>query len=257
MARIKRQRFNGWITEVNSKGTNSNIIRAIALLIFVKHINPTSCVINFTLYKLHKLTGLHYTTLRKRLQSLKRLGLIEFIGKGQTTLRFKRISSKNNRNNICLDHIVFDSVADVEKSLYAQFIVEIQIQKEFVKQVINSRNNPKDYKELDWAKDTKKRCGIHADKFEDWGLSYKTIARKLHISIQKALAIVKYALRKKFIRKVRQSKQVVVTKLKGAFNLVKFGEKLNGSTYVVTDGIVLVKANKYRVGSRCVQTANI
>lgn len=249
--RIKRSKYNEWVTDADRHGKNSNLIRAISLLIFVKHDNPTSCIKDFSYYKLHQLTGLHYTTLRKRIQTLKNLGLIEFIGKGNTTLRFKRIASRNNRNNINLDHLNYDSVADVEKSLYAQFIVEILIRKEYVKQVIKSKRNPKSQKEFEWAKDEAKRCRIDKTKFEDWGLSYKTIADKLHIGVQKAMMIVKYAIRNKFIRKVRQRKQWVVEKIKGAFNLAKFEDVMNGFTFMMSNCVVKVKANKYRIGSRC------
>ncbi|MBD5381975.1 hypothetical protein [Clavibacter sp.] len=139
----------------------------------------------------------------------------------------------------------------MEKSLYAQFIVEILIRKEYVKQVIKSKTNPKSQKEFEWAKDEAKRCGIDKTKFEDWGLSYKTITEKLHIGVQKAMMIVKYAIRNKFIRKVRQRKQWVIEKIKGAYNLAKFEDSLSGFTFMMSNCVVKVKANKYRVGSRC------
>ena len=250
--KIRRSSFNDWMTNVDD--SSKRIVKAISLLIWVKKNYPTSCVKNFSVNILHEKTGLHYTTLKKRLETLKQMGLVEFIGKDKRTLRFKRISATNSRNNINLDHIVFDSVKDVEKSLYAQFIVEIQIRKSFVKQVIKSYKSPKSKQEYDWAREQMKRCGIENDKFVDYGLSYKAIANKLGISIQKAMSIIKYAIWKKFIRKVKQKKQWIVTKCKGAWTAIEdlknnqnFRE---GFTFAMSNCFILVKANKYVVGKR-------
>lgn len=251
---IRRSTYNALITEVDANGHNSNVIRAVALAIFVKHLIPSSCIKNFSWYKLHKLTGLHYNTLKKRLQSLERLGLVERMGKAQTTLRFKRIASKNARRNINLSEIKFDSVADVEKSLLAMFVVEIQRHKDFYKQVFASLRNPKDLNELKWARNAKKRCG-NAEKFVERGLSYKTIAEKLHIGVQKAIAIVKWAVENKFLRKIRPKWSKV--NLKGAFRggFERLGQSWeDGFTFVMSNCVVLVKANRYKVGSRFAQS---
>ena len=53
-----------------------NIVKALALAVFVKNMVKSSSIPNFTIDKLHKLTGLHATTIKKRLKTLDNLVLL-------------------------------------------------------------------------------------------------------------------------------------------------------------------------------------
>lgn len=221
-------------------------VKAFALAIFIKHKFVSSTVTNFTIDKLHKCTGLHATTIKKRLKVLLNLGFVEFSNGGNRKhLTIKSMSSHNKSRNVDLSCIVFDSIKDIEKSLLALVIVEIQKRKDYAKQIINSAKNPKTLKE---CKSAKRKCRLfgYGREYIENGISYKRIAKELGVCVQKALKIVRYAVEKLFLEVFHRQRQVF---LPGA----KFVEDVlpkNSFTFCTRNNKYTIFANEYKVGSR-------
>ena len=192
---------------------NANLIKALALAIYIKKHIVSSTITNYSLNKVRNKTGLAYSSIRKRIETLKQLGFIRFGGKNNEHLTIVCLSSKCNRRNIDLSKCVFDSVKDIEKSLTALFIVEIQKHKDFAKHTIQLAHNPKlsEHKAMKRAKKICNRYGW-GKEFNEYGISYKTIAKKLGVCLQKAFEIVKFAIANNMIVKQRNQDYTFVTK---------------------------------------------
>ena len=72
---------------------NQDLRKAFALALYIKLNFVSSDVSHYSLNKLHKLTGLHYQTLKKRLETLRKYNLIKFNG---DSLVFCKVSSKSD-----------------------------------------------------------------------------------------------------------------------------------------------------------------
>lgn len=130
------------------------------------------------------------------------MGLIRMVGKDNRHLMFEHIRSNNS--NILIDRIILDSVKTVEEGLLAMFIVEVQLKKNYVSQLVAKLKNPKNLEEYKRAKRICKWRGY--TKFIDNGISYGYIAKKLGIQLNKVSAIIKYAVKQLMIIKTKQWK---------------------------------------------------
>ena len=142
-----------------SANGNANIIKALALAVYVKKNVVSSTITNYTTNKLRNLTGLSYSAITKRINTLKQLGLVKFVGRNNQHLVISNMASHCKHRNIDLSKCVVNSVKDIEKSLYAMFVLEIQKRKDFVKHTIQSVNNPSNLDEHKRARQICKRYG--------------------------------------------------------------------------------------------------
>ena len=225
----------------NSRG-NANMIKALALAVYIKHNVVSSTITNYTTNKLRNLTGLSYSAITKRMNTLKQLGFVKFVGNNNQHLVISNMTSHCKHRNIDLSKCVVNSVKDIEKSLYAMFILEIQKRKDFVKHTIQSVNNPSNLDEHKRARQICKRYGYDRE-FKEYGISYKTIAKKLGVCLQKAFEIVKFAIVNNMIVKYKHCKQIYV---KGIKNAQKFCD-FNDVTFVTTNNAYKVYANSYAI----------
>lgn len=226
---------------------NKDFIKSLALLCYLKNKFPSSAIPDYTLGKIHRLTGLHSVTCKKRINTLKSLGFakIATTKSGKTLLILNNISSKHQQRNIDLNCVVFDTVKSVEQSLYALYIVEVQNRKEYVKQTIYEAHNSYSLKKL---KEAKKRCRSYRDEFVDNGLSYKGIAKRLKISLQKALSIVSFATKFEFIVKIKRQIQQYCRDAVRRFEYAK--NDVMKFTFCTRNNLYVVLANQYKVGER-------
>lgn len=105
--------------------------------------------------------------------------MVEFIGKDRQHLLFKSLKSK--KSNVRIEQIDFSTIKTIGDGLRALFIVEVQLHKEYICQLMMKFNNPNksdDYKAI--RREVRKR-GLLNRNFEDNGISYKYIANKLNI----------------------------------------------------------------------------
>lgn len=226
---------------------DKNIVKALALAVFVKHRVKSSTITNFTIDKLHKLTNLHSTTIKKRLKTLNELGLISRSGNNNEHLVFNSISSHNKFRNIDISKAIFDTIKDVEKSLLTFIVVEIQKRKNFVKQILNTTSNSKSYKEL---KSARRKCRVFGlrGEYKEYGISYKKIAREMCVSVAKAVNIIKYAIENQFLNKEHNQSQVFCL---GIASMAKYVSNVGG-TFYTKDNIYKIYANTYTLGARLI-----
>lgn len=219
---------------------NAMMVKSLALALYVKKKVASSTINDFSYNKLANLTGLHINTLKKRVSYLKSIGLAKLVSGKH--LVFCSLASSSKHRNIDITKIVYDSVKDVEKCLYALFVVEIQKRKDFVKHTLQSAHNPKNIKEMKKAKEICRRYGYYDKEFKDFGISYKTIAKKLGVCLQKAFSIVEYAIEHLFLAKANNFVQVYC---KGIGMMQKYVE--NNFTFCTQNNIYYIYANTYKV----------
>lgn len=193
---------------------NSQLRKAIAFSLFVKAHTRNSIVKNWSINKLHDITGVSVNAIRDRLFILKNMELIEKTGLDNKHLVFKSLHSHTAHRNIVIPEFTFQPNTNLKKNAYAQeiknientltamLLVEIQRRKNFAKQMIQQRHEPCSKKEYTEAVKTCNRFG-YGNKFVDNGISYKYMAAKIGMSVCKSIQIVKFAVKYKIIKKIR------------------------------------------------------
>lgn len=220
---------------------HKDILKAVALSMYIKVHTTSSLIKDWSVYKICKLTGLSQGTVKKRLHTLFDLGLVKEEG---SHLLFGRMKSSCNRNNIDISTIDYTSVKEIEKGLNALLVVLIQRQKDYANLQLQRAHNGKTLKEV--------KKGMRESKVYGWqgpyvehGLSYMGIAKKLGVCVKTAFEIVKYGVMRGFFRKV--SHFMCFFGSKGASNL---DEVPQGFTFISKKGYLYkVTANTYTLSS--------
>lgn len=148
---------------------NPELRKAIAFSLFIKTRVKSSAVQRWSINKLHEITGVSACAVRKRIDTLKALGLVEFTGKNNRCLVFKSLKSHTSHRNVLVPNIEFISRNDSKKNAYAQnvkfiedtlsamLIIDVQNRKNYAKQMIQQSKHPKGLKELKAAKKIMRR----------------------------------------------------------------------------------------------------
>lgn len=219
-----------------------NMLKAVALLMFYKNKYKSSTIKDFTYNKVHKETGLHITTIKKRISTLKRQNLV-FVQNGHIV--FRSIASGNHKRNV--DVICEEMcVKDIEKSLYASMFIEIQRRKDFAQHTIQVAFNPSTYESLKNIKNARRLCKRYGwgRKYTERGFSYNTIAKKLNVCLQKAFEIVKFAISKGFVEKV---KHIVQIHVQGIGYAKKYLTEEGKGIFVTKHNVYKAYANTYTI----------
>lgn len=218
---------------------DKRVTKALALAIFVKNCIKSSTIQNFSYNKLHILTGLHINTLKKRLTTLKRMELVELVGTHKQHLCFKSIVSSCDHRNVSIKYGKLDTIKDIEMTLFAYLLVEIQRRKDFAKHTIHTARNGHNLEQVKEARRTCRRNG-YGEEYQELGLSYKGIAKKLGVGIQKAFLVVKYAIEQGLVTKIKRQLQKLV---KGIGAMSKFID--SNFTFCTKDNEYYILANAY------------
>ena len=196
---------------------NSSLRNAIAFSVFVKAHTPNCVVKDWSVNKLHEMTGVSANAIKARLGVLESMGLIEKIGIRKNHLLFKSLHSHTAHRNVIISDIKFKPNNNLKKNAYAQeiknienvlaamLLVEIQRHKDFAKQMIQRKVNPRSVKEYKESVKACNRFEFREDKFVDNGISYKYLAAKIGISISKTVEIVKCAVYNNLIKKIHRT----------------------------------------------------
>lgn len=229
---------------------NTQLRKAIAFSLFVKAHARNSIVKNWSINKLHDITGISVNAIKDRLFVLKNMELVEETGLGNKHLVFKSLHSHTAHRNIVIPETTFKPNANLKRNAYAQeiknientltamLLVEIQRRKDFAKQMIQRRREPCSKKEYTEAVKTCNRFG-YGKKFIDKGISYKYMAAKIGMSVCKSIQIVKFAVKCKFIKKIRNiCKRIAICSKYTEDMLVNY-------TYSYRNHIYKNYANKY------------
>lgn len=234
---IRRRIFN------NCKG-DPQLQKAVAFAIYVKYkFGRSSMMRDFTINKIHKLTGISPTTIKKYLQILSRMGYLSYQGKNNQHLIICRLSSHTDRRNITIDKFCFDSFKDVYRSLRAYVALSIQAHKDFIRRTIQTATDPKRGQNFKAARNIVKRLvrnGILKSVYgvyRELGISYKRIAKETGNCVRTAQRIIQYAVSKKWVTKHTHFEQVFAPKVN--FHYVE------GFTFSTMNNLYRVLANTY------------
>ena len=233
MKHLSRKTFRVYIA-------NAKYRKALALLLYVKNASTSSTITNFTYNKLHELTGMHPNTLKKYMKVLDNMGFIERFGENNQHVMFNKIRAK--KSNICIERINYETVKSVELGLLAMFIVEKQNQKEFIKRMIVKKETARRN-----VKQIVKVCNHYGyTKFNDYGISYKYIAKSLGITLKKVSSLIKEAIKRNMIIKYKHSIQLEFVG-QNAHKILKYCGDNNKNMFATKNNIYKVLANTYSI----------
>ena len=188
---VKHLRYN----IANSLFRDKASLKAIALLLFFYHKHKKNVLKNWSINKIANITGVHAYTIKKRINTLIQLGLAKHEG---SSLVLLSVVSKHKDRNINITDICYDTIKDVEKSLYAILLCIIQSRKDFCKRTILQAHESRQVSVVKKARAIKRKYG-YRDNYNERGLSYKGIARKFGVSLKTAFDYVRYAIEKGFV----------------------------------------------------------
>lgn len=218
------------------------LTKAVAMAIYVKNRTRDARVRDYTLNRLRKLAHLHHSTARKYVQKLAACGLVRMEGGDMV---FASLSDRHGRHKISLGDTSNLTIKQLENLLLATQVVLIVEHKEFAKRTIAMATNPTrkkaDYDNFKRARQTRRRYGYNAE-YHDHGLSYKTIARRLGISLQKAEEVIRYATANGLLVKENRQEQVYI---KGIGAATKFFDGARNFTFSTKDNVYIILANCY------------
>lgn len=237
---LRRNTFN------ECKG-NPRLQKALAFAIQLKHLlGRTSTMHNYTINKIHRLTGLSATTIKKYLPVLKSMGWVRLDGKHGEHLIVCRLSSSKNRRNISIDKFCFDTFKDIHNSLRAFLVMAIQARKDYVRRTLCTYRNPSTTDELKRARNKMRglvKRGVIPSidtQFKELGVSLARMARETGNCIRTVQRVVGYAVRKQWCVRHHHS---IRHQLKG----IGFRDGLGFFTYSTKDYIVIMKSNTYEL----------
>lgn len=233
--------------------------RALALLIKVRDkINWNYCLNDFSINKIHSLTGASPNAIKKYIAKLKSMGLIFFVNKKNHTLPslyFRKIKKKTKHRNVSLYKVITPDakLTVVAEQLYS-LIVGIQLhRKTFIKRLLRKRNNPfklpkrklkEDFKCV--KKDCRKFAMPNLDgsyEYHDWGNSILFFSVLMGCSPRTAWSRINKMCHRKLIYK-----QSHVSKFYAPNISVDYARAIH-ATYISRGWVVTVKANTYTLNS--------
>lgn len=247
----------GHIIQVRAKVIQSLSFKqskAMALLVYMRAFqkaNPNE-VKDYTMSMLHRVTGLHVETIKDRLVTLERMGLLGCSERKNHYL-FLSTRTKNKKTSIQITIKKGHTIKDVEKVILA---VRLQLklrQKEFLRNVLSIAHEtfhldgrPAKVEEIKRArKYLREHCNVDYRKrgFIDYGWSYKSIAKYIGTSVAKAVEIVKYAIENSYIVKHKHSMfkhisdKIETLYIQHTFALGSYSYKVWANTYASWGGI--------------------
>lgn len=222
--------------------------KALALAICVKlHIDISSAIPNFSINKLHTITGLSPNTIKKFLPIMEELGFVSYQGKDNNVLVVHRLCSKKKHRNITIDRIKTGSFKQIYNSLRSFIFLFIQANKDSIKRLFQSISNPKSMKELRSAKRTCKHLAalniVFGNEYQEYGLSLRKIASSIGCCVKTAQKVVDFAIKNKWAKKNNHYKKdympnVCYTNIDGyTFTTLNHGYKVYANTYELSKPI--------------------
>ncbi len=224
---------------------NKNLLKAIAMFLLIRKRLGSNVLKNYSINKLVSITGAHASTIKKRMCVLSQYGLVAIAGK---TLILRSVVSKHTKRNVKLGErkMEYSSLKSVEYSLQSILVVVIQSRKDFAQRTIRYAHGASyDYKVVKAARDVARKFG-YGFEYKENGLSYKTIAKKLGVSIKTAVKIVKFAVKRTILKKFTHSIATYMQSVCGrevygyTFTTRNYGYNILANTYSVAPSLALV-----------------
>lgn len=239
---VKNLRYN----IANSLFRDKASLKAIALLLYFYHKHNKNVLKNWSVNKVADITGVHAYTIKKRINTLIQLGFAKIEG---SSLVFLSVVSKHKDRNINITDICYDTIKDVEKSLYAILLCIIQSHKDFCKRTILQAREARQISVVKKARALKRKYG-YGDSYNEKGLSYKRIARNFGVSLKTAFNYVRYAVEKGFVALQSHFHSTLMPKVGGypvpgyMFTTHNFAYNVTSNTYTIISKIFNNKENR-------------
>lgn len=224
---------------------NKELLKAIAMFLLIRKRLGGNYIKDYSINKLVSITGAHARTIKKRMHVLSQYGLVSIVGK---TLSLRSVVSKHAKRNVKLGErkMEYSSLKSVEYSLQAILVANIQLRKDFAKRTIrNAHGASHDYKVVKAARDAARKFGYGFEYIEN-GLSYKTIAKRIGVSVKSAVEIVKFAVKRAILKKTTHSLSTYLPSVSGmevygyTFTTRNYGYKVMANSYSVAPSLALV-----------------
>lgn len=218
--------------------------KALAVAIRIKSLlKRDSTIHDFTINKLHRLTGISAKTLNRYLPILEDMGIVSFCGKDDRHMVIGCLHSHSASRNINIDKFDFSSFRSVYYSLRAFIALSIQHRKDYIRRTIQIATDPRKGQDCKAARKTVKRLvrqGVLKctdGQYRESGISFRRIAKETGNCVRTAERIVDFAVLKGWVTKVRHYTQLFV---KGVMYRV-----IDGFTFSTRNNIYAVQPNSY------------
>lgn len=211
------------------------LLRAVAFSLLVRRRVGGNVVRDWSVSGLSAVTGVHWTTVRKRVRVLMERGLAQECGK---SLVLRSLKSRHNGRNIRLAKIAYDTAKGVERSLQTILVALMQLRKDFARRVIRIAHAGRTYKQVRAAQKAARRHGW-GHEYVERGLGYAKMAKTLGVCVATAVKIVKFAEKRHILRKKKNQMSVFLPlvnkrEVKGyTFTTKNYGYKIMANTYEV------------------------
>lgn len=219
--------------------------KAVAIALYIKHCIGRNAMMNdFTFNKLHNLTGISTTTLKKYMPFLISEGWVTFTGKNNKHLVICKLASHRARRNFNIDFFDFSSFKGVLNSIRTLLAVMIQKRKDFIRRTIQTASNPSSAKEYKDARSILRRLvkdgaitSVHTC-YNELGISLAKIARELCVCVKTAQNIIGMAIKSNILSKERHTERVFSPNY-----------LVDGYTFYYNSCSYLVHANTYTIAT--------
>lgn len=220
--------------------------KAVSLALYLKsRLGRSSMITNYTPNKVRTMTGVCQKTFLRYLPLMIEMKLVSFEGRNGEHLVINRLSSKTRIRNIDVTKFCYKSFSEVYRSLRAFLVLLIQSRKDYIKRTLQAAHNPKQSDDCKAARRKVKclvRNGVLNDaneKYKEYGISYKRMAKETGNCERTAENIVKYAMKKRWVKK---TVNIIQTFMRG----VMFND-IPGYDFTTKNNGYELRANEYRL----------
>lgn len=183
--------------------------KALAISLYIKcRAGSSSCINDYSINKIHKLTNISPATLKKYMPIMIEQGYVKIVSGKKNTKRLIvcKLSSKHKERNISISKIKFNSFKEVFNSIRAYIFCKLQAKKNYLKRLLQLATNPKRGQNFKGARRKVRKFvsrGIlkGCEVYKEYGISLKRIANELGTCVKTAQKVVNYTCEKKWIKK--------------------------------------------------------
>ena len=220
---------------------NLTLVKAVSMSIYLKNLTKGGRIEHATTNKLHDLTHLHASTVTKYLDTLTEHDLIR---RESHSLIFCSLTDRHHSVKLPSTHGL--TIKQLENLLLAMLVVDIVRQKEYVRHTIETACNPKPSRDaLKQCKQARRICRDrgYGREYKEYGLSYKTVAKRLGISLQQAEEVIAYAIKGSILAKEKRQQQHYMHRVGTAEKYLDLAE----GTFCARNNMYKVEANVYYI----------
>lgn len=216
--------------------------KAVSLLLLLKYrIGRTSSIKGASVNRIAALSGTSPSTIKKYIPIWNKLQLVEWQGAKGDILVIRRMASKTHHRNVDIDKLSYKTFRMLYKTLRSLLFLILNSHKRFIERLLRTATDPRpgeDYKKARKLSEFyARRDADGVFRYKEYGLSYKTIAKRLGYCVRTAEEIVKFAVKMKWCTKTTRFLSQFLPNVCGMF--------VEGYTFTTKDHGYRVLANTY------------